>query len=387
MLKKIIIIGVLPPLVSGQATATDILYKSLKKKSIDVKVIELSHLMGKQKGVKKIVKIWHYLKVYLLLFSNSLRDTSQIIYLSPGRTVGGVLRDLPIIIISKVFFSHKLIFHHHSGDFALFYRNTDTLTKKIINFCYNKVDRIVILSENLLENVVQSKDLYDKVVLIPYGLPSPNLSFEHKKLPNSEHSEFIELIYLSNFVESKGYLDVIEAFGILHNHYKVNNAVLNLYGNFILEDDDKRVKSDQQAKVLCNRIIKSNNIEHLVHINSPIHGKQKEEVLRKSHFLLLPTNYIAEAMPLTIIEGLSYGCVVITTSHRAIPDMVVDDLTGKIVPFQSPEGIAKTLFGLFNDPEKYTTISENSIKFQRNNLSSEVFGTKFHQLFRELSDL
>jgi glycosyltransferase involved in cell wall biosynthesis len=51
----------------------------------------------------------------------------------------------------------------------------------------------------------------------------------------------------------------------------------------------------------------------------------------------LPTYYSTEAQPLSILEALSYGKIVITTNHRGIPDMVINEYNGLIVESKDDE--------------------------------------------------
>ena len=58
-------------------------------------------------------------------------------------------------------------------------------------------------------------------------------------------------------------------------------------------------------------------------------------------FFILPTTYRNEAQPLAIIEALAYGCAVISTPHRAIPEMLAYGDAGILVEANRPDLIAE----------------------------------------------
>jgi glycosyltransferase involved in cell wall biosynthesis len=77
------------------------------------------------------------------------------------------------------------------------------------------------------------------------------------------------------------------------------------------------------------------------------HAEVLEE-MKRHDVLLFPSLF--EGFGLVILEAMSQGLPVITTSHTAGPDVIRDGVDGFIVPIRSPEEMARRLDQLASDP-------------------------------------
>lgn|GEM_PF-2003756 len=75
-------------------------------------------------------------------------------------------------------------------------------------------------------------------------------------------------------------------------------------------------------------------------------------VLAAYDVLVLPTHYIHEGHPGILIEAMQAGTAVISTQHRAIPELVTDGVDGLLVPPRDPDALAEALTHLARHPEK-----------------------------------
>lgn len=80
---------------------------------------------------------------------------------------------------------------------------------------------------------------------------------------------------------------------------------------------------------------------------------------------------------------MSYGAVVISTSYRAIPDMVIDNQTGILVPYNNPTAIAQRIAEIVQNPTEYTRMSQNALNHVQN-FSIDRFNDKVEKLFKEV---
>ena len=91
-------------------------------------------------------------------------------------------------------------------------------------------------------------------------------------------------------------------------------------------------------------------------------GAEKWRLFQTSDFFLLPTNYAHEGQPVSIIEAMAHGCVTIATNYRAIPDLVVDGATGRLVEWGRPEQIAAAVADIAADPARYAAMSRAAVE-------------------------
>ena len=62
--------------------------------------------------------------------------------------------------------------------------------------------------------------------------------------------------------------------------------------------------------------------------NITIAGDEKEKLYSEADIFLLPTYYLGEGQPISIIEALSYGLPVISTNFRGIPEQIKNNENG-----------------------------------------------------------
>jgi glycosyltransferase involved in cell wall biosynthesis len=130
--------------------------------------------------------------------------------------------------------------------------------------------------------------------------------------------------------------------------------------------------------------IRKNNLSCHVNYHNLVLDQQKADLLAKSHFFILPTNYSTEAQPLSIIEAIANGCVIITTNFRAIPDMVIDNFNGKFVEYGNPLSITQNISYFVNNPSVYESSSSNSVLHYQKYFTIDNFNNKVVELFEQI---
>ena len=74
------------------------------------------------------------------------------------------------------------------------------------------------------------------------------------------------------------------------------------------------------------------NLQDVVTIHGALYGEEKEAILMQSDALVFPTFYHNECFPMVILEAMKYGLPVISTSLAAIPDIIIHEETGLLIP-------------------------------------------------------
>ena len=92
-------------------------------------------------------------------------------------------------------------------------------------------------------------------------------------------------------------------------------------------------------------------------------GKEHEDVLKimaDSHILLAPSVTAGdgdkEGLPVCIMEAMAMGVPVISTLHSGIPELVVEQETGLLVPERNVTLLAKRIGWLIDNPEEWETL-------------------------------
>lgn len=94
-----------------------------------------------------------------------------------------------------------------------------------------------------------------------------------------------------------------------------------------------------------------------------LHGfvseSKKEQILDESHIYVLPTEF--EVLPISVLEAMSHGNVVIATRVGGMADAVVDGTTGFLIEPDEEELITK-IVTLMDDPSLIHRFSEAALK-------------------------
>jgi glycosyltransferase involved in cell wall biosynthesis len=219
----------------------------------------------------------------------------------------------------------------HWGDFDRVFRSP--LTRHTARWMLRRLRGLVFLNEGLAERCAPWVPPEQRFV-VPNTIHEALVCTEAEVAAKREaHPETpLRLLYLSNMIASKGYLDVLEAVAQLHTRGVAVRA--DFIGGWTAEADRERFGA---------RVARAGLGEVVTH-----HGAVYERARVKRFYLdadvfLLPTYYPTEAQPLTILEALSAGTPVVTTEHASIPYMVRGGQEALFVPPQDPAAIARAV--------------------------------------------
>jgi glycosyltransferase involved in cell wall biosynthesis len=246
-------------------------------------------------GGFKFSKLISMLKIYILFF-RYLFSGVNVVYLTPGLTVMGLLRFVPLILFSRLL-NKRIVCHFHGS------RLTSTLQHKyfgkLFSSLLNSCDALIFLSDTLRTNNKKYLNL-DKCLVSPNSLSAE--WFAQNEISKSSTST--NFLYLSNFIPEKGVFEVIKA----HQALSAKNATL-----FIAGTGDESVVADIKAMIAD---------DHSIVFVGAIDGQEKIDLYRQSHYFVFPTRYDQEAFPLVVLEAMASDCIVISTSVGAIPEVL-----------------------------------------------------------------
>jgi glycosyltransferase involved in cell wall biosynthesis len=93
-----------------------------------------------------------------------------------------------------------------------------------------------------------------------------------------------------------------------------------------------------------------------------------------------------EGTPLSAIEAMAARCPVVATRVGGIPDIITDELTGRLVLPGEVEGIAGAVLDLLADPENALRIAGNAMTEARQRFDVKRLIQDMDGLYRELLD-
>jgi glycosyltransferase involved in cell wall biosynthesis len=143
----------------------------------------------------------------------------------------------------------------------------------------------------------------------------------------------LQVLYLSNMIETKGYYDLAEAIEQF-NADSENSATVHFVGDWLSSEARNRFTQKLSEYAHADKM----------HVHGRIEDRSRvRQMMLKSDVFVLPTYYPNEAQPISIIEALNAGTPIISTRHASIPEYVKNNKNGYLVDKQSPLQIKKSI--------------------------------------------
>jgi len=240
------------------------------------------------------------------------------------------------IMIGRLF-NKRIIFHLHGGEFKLFIENElHGLRKWFALKIINMADVIITLSESWEQWVLKTVNK-PKVICIHNSIyPIPiNKSMKRKSA---------QLLFLGKICAAKGALDLIQAL----TSTKLKNINLRL-----VMGGDGDIDNAKQ-------LVKKYQLEDKVEFIGWISGEQKDQLLQESSILILPS--YNEGMPMSILEALSAGLPIISTTVGGIPQQVTNGVEGYLITPGDISLLSERIYQLLTDIKKQQEMSNACIK-------------------------
>lgn len=360
--RRFLLLGDLPPPSHGQSLSFEMLCRELPGRGFDCRVVDLGRKRPSPWSRMSRARTAEVCSA-LVRFAAGLARGYRRIYLLIAQSRAGFLRDL-LFIWSAWLCGCRIVVHLKGGNYDGFYRKQSGFCRFLIRHTLRRVHRIIALSERLRGMYAFDPALRERVVVVTNGPPE---AWKGKPRYRDERTEGpVRLLFLSNLIQSKGYYDVLEAAAILCRTTTMQLQV-TFAGRFLSIPEDEIPMSPEEAEAAFLECIETSGLSGIAHYAGPVTGEAKRRLLDTSDFFLLPTNYAHEGQPVSIIEAMSQGCVVVATNFRAIPDLVVNGETGVLVDYGRPEQIADAVRRIAGDAERYTAMSLAAVeRYEKN---------------------
>lgn len=360
---KIIIIGPFPEPINGCSLANQVLLKQLElKKEISVAIINTSskNISSENVGRFSFGKVFSFLKVYKKIGTISKSD---VVYTTPGQTFFGIVKYMPFYFYCLMA-DRPYIIHIHGNHLGNEYKSLRGFKKRAFAFFIRRAAAGIVLSDSLRTN-------FD-------GLLNPNKIFTVENFAQDDlvqkpgitkQKDKLRLLYLSNLMEEKGILDFLDSLILLRDEGIIFEA--HIAGK--IEDESEVVIND-----------KFQELQGFINYHGVVSGQSKIDLLEKSNVFVLPTYYRMEGQPISIIEAMATGNIIVTTKFSGIPDIISTE-NGCFVPSKSPECIFNTLLEINGKLEEFVAkYSRVNIGYVQSYFTEEKFAGKIFKVIKHI---
>lgn len=373
-------IGLKTPPANGQSLAFEVALGALTDAEMSPSIININENSPSRKTgsftFKRVFRIiTQYIQFVIGVLTNGQKKS--VIYLNIGFSTVGFIRDALFIWTAKLT-GNEIVIHAHGGGYYELWNKQPLLLKRFMAKTLGLANSIIVLDDFSIKQFKFVKDIDKKHCVVPNCLPK-GIKGDSEAKSYNEDSVF-RVLYMSNMILSKGYLDVLKAVSsLVSDDFDVH---VDFCGQF-LEVAGSDVTQDQAKANFLSLIEEDARLKERVTFHGFVSGEQKENLLKQAHVSVLPTYYVHEGQPLTIIEAMAYGTPVITTNYRGLPTLVVNGVNGFLVEPTRPEEIAERITRLINNPETYESMSRESIKRYELNHSTETYQRSIVNIVRQ----
>lgn len=201
--------------------------------------------------------------------------------------------------------------------------------KKVMLLSMRQFDQVWVIDKKSYLALQELPELSEKIKLLPNSIEvAPDLNI----LPK----EYTQYLFMANVYPEKGIFELIQAF----RHIGLTENMLHIVGPCNKEVFEKMLTFS--GPLWGNKII----------YHGPMQNNEAVEFLKKIDVLVLPTYYESEAFPISILEAMSNGKLVISTARAAIPDMLTaidGSACGIIVKERNISDIVKAMEWITNN--------------------------------------
>ncbi|WP_045370185.1 glycosyltransferase family 4 protein [Vibrio campbellii] len=355
---KVFIVGPFPEPIHGMSLANQNIYEYLNLKYYVSKHNTAIGQTIRSKSDQGKFQLLYFLKVcldYLVMCGKLLFNSHDVVYITPGQSVLGFIRFLPVVVLAKLKGS-SVIQHFHGSRFVNNVNDSRLLARVMIGKSIGLTDQFIVLSDSLkttFSEVIPT----DKLKVCYNGVPVPRIINENKK-------ERLSVLYMSNLMVDKGIKDLFEA---IHSSKKYCDPSFEFHFAGEIESGIRKE---------CMDFFSSH--EDCCTYHGIVSGAEKHCLLEEADILILPS--YDEGVPLAILEAYSYRCAVITTKVGGIPDIFDDGINGRFVPVGDPKAISDRLVDLIPQLE---LIKQTNQKLALDKYSLMAFCNNIDNLIKE----
>lgn len=323
---RILILGPFPPPLFGVSLSNFVLKNGLLKKGHSVDIVNTagSEEIDAEVGAWDIRKL-AFVKSYMSLYKVFKSD---IVYCTTGQTFFGIIKYAPFVLLSGLL-GKKTIVHVKGGFLKRSYQDMSPFKKRISKFVLSSYNGGIVLSKSL-RNLLE-EFLPDDKIFIQHNFIQDTLIIPQEKVLEQKKHDKLRIFYLSNLMKEKGIIELLDALETLNNNKIPFEA--KIAGH---------IPKDSQG--LIEKMDKIGNLKYL----GVVQKESKTELLSWGNVFCLPTYYTMEGQPISIIEAMGFGNVILTTKHAGIPD-ICSEKNGLFVEKREASSIYNQLKYLSNN--------------------------------------
>jgi glycosyltransferase involved in cell wall biosynthesis len=275
---------------------------------------------------------------------------------------GSTLRKIILTTFARTLGLHYLL-HVHDADYAEEYRKSGAVIRSLITAIFRRADIVLVLGARDREALARLLQLPpDRIVILHNAVPDPQPDLtedRHRGIPP-------HVLFLGHLSERKGVSELLRALAspaLLSRHWHATLA-----GGGPIE----------QFRRLAGDLGIADRIEFPGWLDAAAVGA----LCADAGVLVLPSH--AEALAMSVLEGLSYGLPVITTPVGAHPEVIESDVSGIFIPPGNVEALSDALVRVIDDEGLRQRLGAGARRRFLENFDARIYAARLGRLHAAL---
>lgn len=289
----------------------------------------------------------------LLAANVDLLHLNMSVYASTWRKMG-------LALLAKLF-AVPVVVHVHGGGFDEIYATSDPLTKLATKVLFRCADRILVLGAHWQSFVQKEFNIpSERLQQLLNAVPMPP-----EQPPRDFNAPILEIVFLGEVGTRKGVDVLIPALAKIAD---LPNWRMTIAGNGNIE----RYKAEAAALGIAER----------VQFTGWLNPQAAQEILQRGHILVLASRQ--ENLPMSVLEAMAYGLVVVSTPVGAVPQVLKDGESGYLVAMGDEDALAAALREALLNPSRSAAMAAKAKRFFAENLTIEAYIPRLVRIYQEL---
>ncbi len=235
---------------------------------------------------------------------------------------------------------------------------------------FRRGDLMMPLSNLFREKLIALGCRESKVVVHRCGVNMAKFTFSERRF---EDGGEINLLTVARLAEKKGVEYSLQAVARLLPKYP------NLF---------YRIAGDGPLQPELEALVRQLGLEKVVAFLGPVERKEVERLMMASHIFILSSvaarNGDEEGIPVTLQEALASGMPVLSSFHSGIPELVINGVSGFLVPERDVDALAERLDYLIQHPELWPEMGRAGRRFVEENYDVRKLNERLVEIYQGL---
>ncbi|SOD41914.1 Glycosyltransferase involved in cell wall bisynthesis [Nitrosovibrio sp. Nv4] len=265
-------------------------------------------------------------------------------------------------ILTGMIFRVPYLVHLHCSDLVEFFEHENGKWGKfIMRFVFTHATFVITLSPSIA-NAIREIVPTTRTVTLFNSVPLPAMDFVNTEERASKHDSCKPplILFLGQVGKRKGAFDLIRAVSLLTVNFKM----------VIAGDGELKL-----ARALSEEL----GVSEKIQFTGWLERAEKDELLARAAIFVLPS--YDEAMPMALLEAMSWSVPVVTTPVGGIPEVVTEGQEGLLVNPGDIPGLIRALERLLGAPSLRRMLGQKGRHKIELEYSMEVLRPQLEQLW------